>query len=288
MRRGTLTRLAISLAFGAALASATGAGELIRYRAADGRIGFTGDPASIPTGAVVLTRRPSSNRGVRRSSGSLPSVEELASELRTHCEGRWSRDRRMLDHCVEMQTRAALQYRDMLQGHPPGSEGRALIVGCDPQGSGGRDFSRVVTCADAARSKFVARHGSDPASLDRMQPKPGRTSRTQRQDSGALNDRLQRLRDDQDRADRELEKGRSKWGPRYRKARSDLDRAEEKTRSIIERMRNRGCRRDTLACGGLGTQLENARRAEAEKRDYLTNRLVDECRRTGCKPGWLR
>jgi hypothetical protein len=290
MRRGALARLTIALILGAVLASAASAGELIRYRRADGKVGFTGDAASIPEGAVVLTRRPSSDAGPHRADATLPSVAELTSELRTRCEARWSRDRRMLDHCISTQTRAALYYRDMLQDHPPGSEGRALIAGCDPasQGSGARDFTQVVTCADKARSGFLVRHGSDPASLDRMQQQPDRSSGARRQDSRAVNDRLQRLRDDQDRADRELEKGRRKWGPRYRKAQRELDQAEERTRSVVERMRNRGCRRDTLACGGLGTQLENARRVEAEKRSYLMHGLVDECRRAGCQPGWLR
>jgi hypothetical protein len=290
MRSGAPAKLAIALILAAALTSATSAGELIRYRRADGKVGFTGDAASIPEGAVVLTRRPSSNAGAPRANAALPSVAELTSELRTRCEARWSRDRRMLDHCISTQTRAALYYRDMLQDHPPGSEGRALIAGCDSasQRSGTRDFTQVVTCVDKARSGFLARHGSDPASLDRMQQRPDRSSGARQQDPRAVNDRLQRLRDDQDRADRELEKGRRKWGPRHRKARRELDQAEKRTRSIVERMRNRGCRRDTLACGGLGTKLENARRVEAEKRSYLMHGLVDECRKAGCQPGWLR
>jgi hypothetical protein len=288
MRVRTLPRLTIALALGAALASPGGAGELIRYRGADGRVGFTGDPSGVPEGAVVLNRRPSSDSGGRRSGTAVPSVADLNDALRDYCEGRWSRDRGMLEHCVASQGRAALRYRDLMLAHPPGSQGRAMVAGCNrSSGHGsGRDFTRIVACAEDARSKFLQRHGSDPASLDRM-AEPDRPTARPREQQGP-NDRLQRLREEQERADRELEKGRRKWGPRYRKARRELDQAEAKTRSIEERMRHRGCRTDTLACGGLGKKLEHARRVEAEKRDYLSNRLVDECRRAGCQPGWLR
>ena len=289
MRTRTLLWLAIALSLGAALAATAGAGELIRYRGADGRVGFTGDPSGVPEGAVVLTRRPSSNDRARRS-GEVPSVAEMTEQLRERCEAAWRRDRGMLDHCVATQTRDAFHYRDLLLAHPPGSEGRALVAGCASrlEGKLAADFSRIVACAEAARSKFVASHGSDPASLDRMQRQPARPSAARPREQQVLNDRLQRLRDDQDRADRELEKGRRKWGPRYQKARRELDQAEAKTRSIVQRMRTRGCRTDTLACGGLGAKLESARRTEARKHDYLTNRLVDECRKAGCQPGWLR
>jgi hypothetical protein len=52
-------------------------------------------------------------------------------------------------------------------------------------------------------------------------------------------------------------------------------------------MRRRGCRTDSLACGGLEDRLAEARLEEEEKRRYLNRGLIDECRRAGCKPSWL-
>ena len=293
MRAGKLARFATALTVGVALAAGVGAGaeagELIRYRRADGSVGFAGDPSGVPDGAVVMTRRPISESSPASAGRRVPPLAEMQRASRERCEARWSRDHGMLVHCVERQSRDAALYRNMLLDHPPSSEGRALIAGCRSQsGDGGTpNFSRALECASKARSEFLARHGSDPASLDRTR-QPDRDGSARRRVQRAEDDRLQRLRDDQDRADLELEKGRRTWGPRYRKAEREFEQAEARTRSIVERMRNRGCRRDTLACGGLGTKLENARRVEALKRDYLRNGIVNECRVAGCQPGWLR
>ena len=290
MRVPPVLKLAVTVAVTVATAAPIGAGELIRYRNPDGSVGFVGDTGSVPNGAVILTRRPGSKPSRTPSSEApVPAVTELLAQVRRRCQARWSRDRGMFDHCVSGQTRDALRYRDLLLDHPPESEGRALIARCQRQLDRGDnpDFPRLVECITKARSELPERDGSGPASLNDVdEPRP--SSSGQQRAREAQQDRLRMLREEQARADEELERGRRQWGPRYRKAQSELDQAQQRTRSIVEQMRGRGCRTDTLACGGLGKKLTDARRIESEKRDYLANGIVNECRAAGCQPGWLR
>jgi hypothetical protein len=290
MRAPAALKLALVVAVAAATPASVEAGELIRYRSPDGSVGFVGDTGSVPDGAVILTRRPSSNPSRNASAeAAVPPVTELLEQVRRRCQARWSRDRSMFDHCVSGHTREAVHYRNLLLDHPPGSKGRALIARCRRQLDSGDnpDFPRLVDCITKARSELLGRPGSDPASLSDVVERHPRSSGQQRARQ-AQQDRLRKLREEQARADEELERGRRKWGPRYRKAQRELDQAEDRTRSIVEQMRRRGCRTDTLACGGLGKKLTNARRVESEKRGYLTNGIVNECRAAGCQPGWLR
>lgn len=257
------------------------AGELIRYQRADGSLGFTSDLATLPAGAVVLSRGRTTPRGRgERASPEAPSIGELVERVRERCRKRWGRDTDLFRSCLTAQTEAAFRYRDLLLAQPAGTPGRDWLRECRGA-SRTPDFLAVAECAEQA----TAAHAAEPL------PRLGRGSRRPASNAAAArrgDDRLTRLRDEQSRARVEQSRGRAEWGPRYRKARSEYDRAVESTRDVLARMRLRGCRANSLACGSLVPKLEEARRVEDEKRDYLNNRLPEECRRAGCQPGWLR
>lgn len=259
------------------------AGELIRYRQADGSVGFAGSTSAVPPGATILTRRPSS--ALDDASGpKAPPVDELVSHVRRYCEQRFGHDEGEFEYCLAEQSRAAFDLRDLLLEQRPGSEAARLTNECRRRaGRGTPNYKRLLGCVESAHEKFEARSGMHPANLD-----AGSDESRRRRRHDPNRDRLQQLRDDQARTARELAIGRNTWGPRYRKAERELNAAEAQTRSIVDRMKQRGCRTDTLACGGLGTKLEAARLDETKKREYLTHGLVEECRADGCQPGWLR
>jgi hypothetical protein len=266
-------------------AAAAGAGELIRYRTADGSVGFAGSASAIPPGATILTRRPST--ALPDATGpKAPSVESMVSGVRRHCQQGFAHDVDELEYCIAEQTQAALRLRDLLLEQRKGSEAERITNECRRQADRrAPNYRRLLGCAEAKHSEFRARTGLHPASLDARSAK-GEGER--RRQHGAKRDRLQQLRDDQERASRALAIGRNVWRPRYRRAERKLHDAETKTRSIVERMKQRGCRTDSLACGGLSPKLEAARLDEANKREYLSYGLVEECRQAGCQPGWLR
>ena len=41
-------------------------------------------------------------------------------------------------------------------------------------------------------------------------------------------------------------------------------------------------------CSELRREFHDLEAKEAAGRDYLANGLAEECRRAGCRPGWLR
>lgn len=261
------------------------AGELIRYRRADGSVGFAGNESSVPPGAAILTRKPTSAARGGRMSAEAPPIEKLMSGVRHHCRARYARDADRYDFCIADQTRAAFEYRDLVLEQRPGSEARRIVERCRRRHERGQapDYRSLLACNERAQAEFESRTGEHPADLDV----------DRRRDTGddkrrAAEHRLRQLREDQARADRELAIGRSQWGPRYRKAEREFHAAQRKTESIVERMRRRGCRENTLACGGLGPRLEAAKRDEEKKRRYLEQGIVEECRLAGCQPGWLR
>ncbi len=280
------------LALGSAivlLAAHASAGELIRYRRADGKVGFAGSESSVPDGAVILTRE-SSSEGAREEPGShAPPVGVLVSGVRRHCESKYGSGVDEFDYCIADQTSAAFDFRDLMLEQRRGSESFRLIERCRRRWEKGRvpNYHKLVGCTERAMEEFEARTGVHPARLD-VDRDLTDAERERRRKHEAQRQRLRELRSDQARSAREREMGRNRWHPRYEKAERELRQAEEKTQEIIEKMRRRGCRTDTLACGGLGPELEAARRKEAAKRDYLTDGLVNECRRAGCQPGWLR
>jgi hypothetical protein len=43
-----------------------------------------------------------------------------------------------------------------------------------------------------------------------------------------------------------------------------------------------------VSCETVRAQYEKVRERQEKLRDYLDRGLVEECRRAGCQPGWLR
>jgi hypothetical protein len=263
------------------------AGELIRYRRPDGTVGFTGSTSDVPPGARILTRQKTST-SANPGEGSSPSLGQLLSGVGRHCEALHRRDTADFEQCIAAQTRAAFELRDLLLVQPAGSEAERLSERCRRRVDRRRpNYRKLVDCIEHAQNDFETRAGSHPASLD-VERESTSAEQERNRKHAAQQERLERLRSDQARAAREMEIGRELWGPRYREAEKKLREAEARRQGVVDRMRRRGCRTDTLACGSLGPQLEAARREEAKRRDYLTDDLVNECRRAGCQPGWLR
>jgi hypothetical protein len=259
--------------------------ELIRYRRADGSIGFTGSRGDVPPGAAVLSRKPSSQQRDRALDSPPLRLDRALSGVRGHCESRHRPASAAFEACLADHTQAVFQVRDAIATQQPGSEAERLNAGCRRRWERDRlpDYRRLANCIEDAHEDFQLETGFHPAQLDASAvARDGGGAR------GSQGERLRSLRDDQARTSRELDQGRATWGPRYRTAERELEAAESKTRAIIDRMKRRGCRVDSLGCGGLPEQLEAARREEREKRDYLTNGIVSECRLAGCQPGWLR
>jgi hypothetical protein len=261
------------------------AGELIRYRRPDGSVGFTGSASDVPPGAVVLRREPSSDRAARPAFSPPVRLDRALAGVRRHCIARHGEAGVVFESCLADHTEAAFAVRDAVAAQQPGSVEERLIAACRRRWERDRvpDYRRLANCIEDAQSEYESDTGVHPARVDVDAPdRPDRGSGPQAQR------RLRDLRDDQARAAEELERGRATWGPRYRKAERELEAASAETRRIEERMRSRGCRLDSLACGGLPERLAAARRREQEKRSYLENGLVNECRLAGCQPGWLR
>ena len=258
----------------------------------DGSMGFAGDETAVPPGATILKQ--SSGRGSMNivtplsQSDEAPSPEELKAVVRARCVAKWHDDYERMEYCTRQRTRHALNYRELLLGHPPGSEGRAIVLDCRDEWSNGSavDYARAASCARKRHAAFVRSHGGNPASLS-LDTGPSRAERERERRYRARQERLDRLRDEREAQEEELLRGQAIWGPKYDRALRELERAEDRTRSILNTMRRRGCRADSLACGGLEDRLAEARRKEAEKRRYLNRGLVDECRRAGCQPSWL-
>ena len=221
-------------------------------------------------------------------SGEVPSPEELKAAVRARCVAKWRDDYGRLEYCAQQRTRHALDYRELLLRHPPGSRGHTIMLDCRDQWSNGSavDHSRAASCARKRHAAFVRSHGGKPASLS-LEAGPSPEERERERRHRARQERLDQLRDKREAQEEELNRGRAIWGPKYDRARRELERAEDRTQSILKTMRRRGCRTDSLACGGLEGSLDKARREEAEKRRYLNSGLIDECRRAGCKPSWL-
>jgi hypothetical protein len=128
-------------------------GGLIRYRMPDGSMGFAGDMTSIPPGATVLE---DSSGGGSMSivtplprSGEVPPPEELRAAVRARCVAKWRDDYGRLEYCIQHRTRHALDYRELLLKHPPGSQGHTLVLDCRDEWSNGSavDYSRAASCA---------------------------------------------------------------------------------------------------------------------------------------------
>lgn len=284
LSRGLLVGVLLLLA----LPEPAHAGELIRYRRADGSVGFAGSESSVPPGARILTRRPTSRRAADDPGEPLsdvPAVDQFVAGVRRHCEQRHGRAGDAFDYCIADQTRNAFRVRDRMLEIRSGSEAAQIMERCRRRFERGQipDYQKLWGCTEEGRADFQQRTGQHPADLavDR------RDDASERQRQSAEH-RLRQLRQDQARAERELAIGRDRWGPRYRKAEREYVTAKQETESIIRRMRDRGCRPDSLACGSLGPQLEHARRTQEKKRGYLEVELVEECRLAGCQPGWLR
>lgn len=271
------------------LAADASASELIRYRRADGSVGFAGSESRVPAGAEILTRKPSSESASREPGSHVPSIGQLVSGVRRHCESTSQRGTHELDDCTADQTRAAFDLRDLMLEQQEGSESFRLTERCRRRWERRRvpDYRRLLGCVEHALEELELRTGTNPADRD-VDRDGSDAERDPRRKKLEQQQRLRELRSEQARAARELEIGRNRWRPRYQKAERELREAEQQVQSIAEQMRRRGCRTDSLACGGLAPKLEAARREEAEKRDYLSNGLVSECRLAGCQPGWLR
>jgi hypothetical protein len=258
----------------------------------DGRLGFVGDEASVPPGATILDG--GSGRGSLTIAPALPqpeevpSPEELKAAVRARCAAKWRDDHQRVGYCIRQRTRYALDYRDLLLRYPPGSEGRAMVLECRDEWSEGLavDYARAGKCAQEEHAEFVRRHGGDPASLS-LEAGPTATERGRQHQYRVQQERLDRLLAERDAQEEEERRGRAVWGSKYDQASRELERAEDRTQSIVDSVLRRGCRIDSW-CGGLKPRLSEARRKEADKRRYLTHGLVDECRRAGCQPGWLR
>ncbi len=281
--------LVLCVLVGTALTSTSvPAGELIRYRRADGSVGFAGSGASLPPGAEVLSRKASPS-DASRGSETYPDpldIESALTGVRRHCESRFAPRGAAFDTCLADSTRAVFAVRDLLADAPMGSVAERLNTACQRRWARGRfpDYPAFAKCAEDAHAEFERETGNAPASLADADD----SDRDIRSRRDMRRDRLRGLRDDQARAAREFEQGRATWGPRYRKAEQELAQAERKSRQILERMKRRGCRSDSLACGGLPEQLDAAQRDEQKKRAYLRDGIVTECRLAGCQPGWLR
>jgi len=282
LRRGLVLLLALVLA-----GPVAGAGALIRYRRSDGSVGFAGSESSVPRGAVIVAReaRSEPRTDAPEPDAEAPSIGALVSGVRRWCEGRYRRGLEEFDYCIADQTRAAFRYRDLMLTQPPGSEALRIVERCRRrfEGRAGADYERLLACAEEGQADFEVRHGIHPAEIDL-----GGETRAAETGRDAAERRLRKLRDDQAEAERELAIGRNEWRPRYDEAENALAEARNRTRAIVERMRSRGCRQDSLACGGLVGELERARRVEQEKRRYLEVGIFEECRLAGCQPGWLR
>ena len=261
-----------------------GSEELIRYKRADGSVGFAGSQSSVPPGAIILTRKPTSeapdDTGVH-----APAIDRLVSSVRRHCESRYREGRDDFDYCITDQTRAAFLFRDLMLEQRRGTEAFRLIEGCRRRFERGRvpDYRELLACTETELANFEDRTGQHPAELDSER----NTDAAERKRRAAQH-RLRQLRENQAASDRELAIGRNRWRPRYHKAEREFHAAEAKTQGILEQMRRHGCRRNTLACGDLGPRLERAQRDEDKKRRFLEIGIVEECRLAGCQPGWLR